>query len=354
MLVRIVTTVKSSERKKVTDIDLSAPDKDLQALATAILVVEKEFFNLKDKIAKCSNPEECEALKEELKRIKPTKKLIIFGFDNNLEKPKLLCNLIASSQHIETLVLGRPKPGNFENEYFNAAGPDENHLTILISGLASNNSIRKLKLRAFPEAGLLEKVAFVFVEQARASNPAKLRSLKIDTTFVEGSQTKISNFYLFAQTLASNRNFLTYLHLAGSRINDKDMEILTGLGCSPTSLGAIKISSSSVTDQGAHILDDLTFLTPISINLEGSSITAQLRDRINVDGNAEKLNEISWEQLKQSPHYFSLLPREIIVNTQTFYTSTRKQVTDFFKTPSPQQSVAQSGAQTSELNLSPA
>jgi hypothetical protein len=354
MLVRIHHPIKSDDSNNVSVIDLSSPDTEVMKLVSKILDTENELYDLQEKIDECASAEERTALEANLKKIKVTKELIIYGFDNNVDKIRLVYGLIALSLYIDTLTLGRQKPGTVENDYFNAAGPEEKHFDALSSALAGNMSIRTLKLRSAPDIGLLEKIALVFVEQAKMEERPRLRSLKLRTDFVRDTESKVSKFYLFAQTLASNKNFLEHLQLSGHRINDKDMEILTGLGCSPTSLCAIEIRRSSITDQGALMLHDLSFLTAISINLEGNEISPKIHDQIKKDCVIKKLNDTDWEELKKPEIYFSRLPEELRLLTRTCYSSAIRQVTSFFKSPYlPAPQVAQGEEQILDLNMFP-
>lgn len=354
MLVRIHHPIKSDDSNNVSVIDLSSPDTEVMKLVSKILDTENDFHELQEKIDECASPQERQALEANLKKLKVTKELIICGFDNNVDNINIVYGLIALSLHIDTLTLGRQKPGTFENDYFNAAGPEEKHLDALSSALAVNTSVRKLKLRSAPDIGLMEKIALLFVEQAMMLERPRLRSLKLRTNLVLGTESKISTFYLFAQTLASNKNFLEHLQLAGNRINDKDMEIVTGLGCSPTSLCAIEVRRSSITDQGALMLHDLSFLTSISINLEGNKISPKIHAQIRKDCVIKNLNDTDWEELKKTPSYLSCLPEELRLLTRTCYSSAIRQVTSFFKSPYlPTPQVAQGEEQILDLNMFP-
>lgn len=321
-----------STRKKISVIDLSSSTRDITNVVKSILNTEDRINQLQTARSKCTDIEKLHCIDEELRLIEPTKNIVVFGFGKSLKKVHVVCVLIALSRYIDTLTLGRQKPDAYENYYFNAAGPDENHFEVLSSSLVLNSSIKKLKLRCAPDISLLEKIALVFVDQAKMKE-TKLRSFKLRTELViekPKPKSKVSKFYLFGQTLAANKNFLEYLHLSGNLICDQDMDILTGLGCSLSGLCAIKIYGSSVTDQGALLLHDLSFLTPISINFNMGQISPKLLDQINKDGVIKTMNDADWEQLKYKPYYFSL-STDLQPLMRKFYASATRQVTSFFK-----------------------
>lgn len=321
-----------STRKKISVIDLSSATRDITNVVKSILNTEDRINQLQTARSKCTDIDKLHRIDEELRLIEPTKDLVIFGFGKSLKKVHVVCVLIALSRYIDTLTLGRQKPGTFENDYFNAAGPDENHFEVLSSALVLNTSINKLKLRSAPDISLLEKIARVFVDQAKMKE-ARLRTLKFRTDFVaEKPKSNVSKFYLFGQTLAENKNFLEYLHLSGFQIYDQDMDILTGLGCSLSGLCAIKICRSSITDQGALLLHDLSFLTPISINFNRAKISPKLLKQINEEGVIKTISDADWEQLKNPPYYFSL-SNNLQPLMRKFYSSATRQVTSFFKSP---------------------